>query len=125
MAAETVQIGQDENSAAVRFAKVVGGKDGAKGPKYRAFIALSGAMCGLCLEAPIFQDGNTGQYSVGLPGGRFAALKPNAHVLQDGAMVYTADDPAGVAKLDRWQPAILTAFHAFLTDGKAEQRIAL
>lgn len=113
-----------ENSVRVRFSAVTGSKS-AKAPKFRVALSLGAALAGLVLEAPIFQDAKDGSYSVGLPGGSFAALKAEPKTMtHDGKLYILADtDPLGAAKLDQWSPQIMTAFHMFLTTGKTEQRI--
>lgn len=119
-----------ETSLKVRFTPVVGSKN-AKAPKYRASIYLTGAMSGLVLEAPIFQD-EKGSYSVSMPGGRFAALRPANEIVKVGDLdIETTNlDPIGSKKADSWEPrlkgALLKYLHSVET-GKpqAEQTVNL
>lgn len=115
---ETVQstIVAEETSAKVRFVRNVNsGKENAKAPRFKAFLYLTGAFSGMVLETPIFK-GDDGTFSVGVPGGRFAAIKAaNSEItLPDGTEYLLSDpDPIGARKMDGWSGAILTAFHAF------------
>jgi hypothetical protein len=85
-------------------------------PKYRASVSLTGGLAGLVLEAPIFKDTKTGRYSVSMPGGRFSALKAEPKTIKgaDGtehALAESSD--RGLAKIERWESVLLTAFYAY------------
>lgn len=114
-----------ENFTVIRFVKQSnkGGSD--KAPKFRALLSLQGALAGMVLEAPIFQDGKSGAYSVGMPGGRFKAIAAEPMTVESNGQRYilATPDEQGQRRLDNWEDGIRTAFYAYLQSGIAEQRV--
>lgn len=116
----------EATSTLVRFVKVSNNSGNANSPKYRASISLQGALKGAVLEAPIFQDAKSGGYSVSLPGGRFAALKPEPMTVEVGGVTHILATPSeeGTRIVDGWADAIRTAFLIYLKTGNGNQRVS-
>lgn len=108
-----------QSSVAVRFLPVIGG--GEKSPICRALVSLAGPLKGLVMECPVFKK--DGSISVGLPGGRFAALKAAHKVNLAGEMLLDVEE-GGSLILANLPGKILTAYHAFTQTNQPLQAIA-
>lgn len=97
-----------------------------KAPKFRAVVELPAPMNGIVTELPIFK-GDQG-YSVMMPGGRFPSLRAaNRRFAGADGKVYesTLKVEEGTAKIDALPSLVLSAFHAYITTGQADQVISL
>lgn len=127
---ETVQFtGTPDTSLACRITRNVNSGDGKKAPRFNYAISLPAPLNGLVVEGPIFKDESDGSFSVGLPGGRFAAIKPEQERITgaDGKEYLLATkDPVGSRKMEMWGPSIKAALLDYLRgDGKEpDQRVA-
>jgi hypothetical protein len=111
------------NPYTVRFAASPANAKG-NTPTHRWMIVMVDPLFkNTLLEGAIFKT--DGKYSVSMPGGRFGALKPAKLTLEHNGTVYTLsdDDPRGKDQIDHITGQIFTAFHAYLTTGKADQTI--
>jgi hypothetical protein len=121
---EHVESSVDAPSRTVKVWFTKGKKSAnAKAPIARCLVQIDGTLKGLVIDMPIFRGKDGNGISVSYPGGGFPAIRPMP-IIANGFET-TTPEPTAVDLADKLPELVGTAYHVWLTTGKAEQAITL